>query len=144
MAYDEIEELLCVHIHDTGKGISNADMPKLFSMFGKLRRTADQNNEGNGMGLMICQKLVRLNGGTISVHSKGKNCGTVISFTMNMKVQQKTPTSSISNSNFISPDIGCTKMSQSFSSLSSEQFKKKIIVKPKLLVNSNKQKMVEE
>ena len=40
-------------------------MSKLFSMFGKLRRTAEINDEGIGMGLMICEKLVTLNQGTI-------------------------------------------------------------------------------
>lgn len=48
-------------------------MDKLFTMFGKLRRTAEMNNEGIGMGLMICQNLIKMNGGTISVHSDGEN-----------------------------------------------------------------------
>ena len=42
-------------------------------MFGKLLRTAEMNHEGIGMGLMICQNLVRLSGGKISVHSKGED-----------------------------------------------------------------------
>ena len=54
MAYDYVQEMLRVHIHDTGKGISKEDMPKLFNMFGKLKRTAEINSEGLGMGLMIC------------------------------------------------------------------------------------------
>lgn len=54
IAYDEVLELLCVHVQDTGKGVREANLQKMFSMFGKLRRTADQNSEGNGMGLMVC------------------------------------------------------------------------------------------
>ena len=53
-AFDEIKKLLCVHVHDTGVGVDQADLSKMFSMFGKLRRTADANNDGNGMGLMVC------------------------------------------------------------------------------------------
>ena len=38
-------------------------MDKLFKMFGKLRRTAEMNNEGIGLGLMICENLVKMNHG---------------------------------------------------------------------------------
>ena len=44
------------------------------------------NSEGIGMGLMICQKLVSLNRGNISVQSDGENKGSVFSFTMNMQL----------------------------------------------------------
>jgi len=43
------------------------------------------NSEGIGMGLMICQKLVSLNDGEISVRSDGEDKGSVFSFTMSMK-----------------------------------------------------------
>ena len=58
---------------DSGKGIKQDDMQKLFTMFGKLRRTASINSDGIGMGLMICKELVELNGGTISAYSDGVN-----------------------------------------------------------------------
>ena len=59
MAFDEAEQMLKVHIVDNGNGIREEDIVRLFSMFGKLRRTAEMNHEGIGMGLMICQKLVQ-------------------------------------------------------------------------------------
>lgn len=62
-----------MQVVDTGKGIRAEEMPKLFSMFGKLKRTAELNHEGIGMGLLISQNLVRLNGGTMTVHSKGED-----------------------------------------------------------------------
>ena len=65
--------MLKVHIVDTGRGIRQEDMNKLFTMFGKLKRTAKVNSEGIGMGLMICQNLVKLNKGEISVRSRGEN-----------------------------------------------------------------------
>ena len=86
MAYSKRQELLKVHLKDDGKGIKPEDMSKLFTMFGKLRRTADQNSEGIGMGLMICQNLVRMNGGTIHAHSEGENQGSTFFFTMKMKL----------------------------------------------------------
>ena len=82
--------MLNVHVVDTGKGIREEDMCKLFSLFGKLQRTASMNSEGIGMGLMICKSLVNINGGEINVHSDGENKGSVFSFTMRMnQVEQQ-------------------------------------------------------
>ena len=74
-----------VHVVDTGKDIREEDMCKLFSLFGKLQRTAQMNSEGIGMGLMISKSLVNINGGDISVYSDGENQGAVFSFTMRME-----------------------------------------------------------
>ena len=49
---DHLEKLI-VHVKDTGVGIEAADIPKLFSRFGKLHHTAKINNDGIGLGLMI-------------------------------------------------------------------------------------------
>ena len=57
----------------------------LFKQFGKLLRTADMNHEGIGMGLMICQNLVMMNDGEISVHSDGVDKGSAFYFTMKMQ-----------------------------------------------------------
>ena len=39
-AYDKVKQELQVHVVDTGRGITETEMAKLFSMFGKLKRTA--------------------------------------------------------------------------------------------------------
>ena len=44
---------MIVHVKDSGVGIEAEDIPKLFSKFGKLHRTADINSEGIGLGLTI-------------------------------------------------------------------------------------------
>ena len=84
MAYNQEEELLKVHVIDTGKGIRSQDISKLFNLFGKLMKTAQMNKEGIGMGLVICQNLVKLNGGTIGVYSAGEDKGSTFTFTMKM------------------------------------------------------------
>ena len=85
-SFDELNDLLTVHIIDTGKGIKAEEIEFLFTKFGKLQRTAEMNSEGIGMGLMICQNLVGLNHGTILVHSDGENKGARFTFTMKMSL----------------------------------------------------------
>ena len=53
-AYDREAELLLVHVIDKGRGISETDKKKLFTLFGKLEATEEINSEGIGMGLVIC------------------------------------------------------------------------------------------
>ena len=52
-AYNWQQEKLIVHVVDTGVGINNCEMDKLFTMFGKIDRTEDMNSEGVGIGLVI-------------------------------------------------------------------------------------------
>ena len=51
--YKAIDQLLVVHVVDSGVGIEAEDFPKLFTRFGKLQRTAEMNSEGIGLGLTI-------------------------------------------------------------------------------------------
>ena len=49
---------LVVHIADTGAGIAEEDLARLFSRFGKLQRTAALNSDGIGLGLTIVKQIV--------------------------------------------------------------------------------------
>ena len=53
VSYNESNSSLVVHVEDTGVGIAERDLTKLFNKFGKLERTAMQNAEGIGLGLTI-------------------------------------------------------------------------------------------
>ena len=57
------ENLLIIHITDTGVGIAEEDFPKLFNRFGKLQRTANINSAGIGLGLFIVKSIVESCGG---------------------------------------------------------------------------------
>lgn len=56
-------------VHDTGMGIPPEELPYLFDRFfrGRFARHA---REGSGLGLSICQAIVRAYGGAISVESR--------------------------------------------------------------------------
>ncbi|OPY31667.1 MAG: hybrid sensory histidine kinase BarA [Methanomassiliicoccales archaeon PtaU1.Bin124] len=54
---------------DTGIGISQADMDKLFKPFSQVETGLTRHYEGTGLGLSICQKLTDMMGGSIGVES---------------------------------------------------------------------------
>lgn len=89
--YDVRSECLIVHVEDTGVGIEAHDIPKLFSKFGKLHRTADINSEGLGLGLTIVKQIVEASGGLINVESEGQGQGSLFIFSMLMKCAPKLP-----------------------------------------------------
>ena len=91
--YKEIDRTLVIHVKDTGAGIATKDLPKLFTRFGKLHRTADMNHNGIGLGLSIVKQIVEQSGGQISVHSDGIGRGSTFCFSMQMdcfkEIQQR-------------------------------------------------------
>jgi PAS domain S-box-containing protein len=66
-------------VRDTGIGIRQEDMGKLFGEFQQLDTRRNRNIEGTGLGLAITRRLVELMGGTISVESV-YGSGTIFSF----------------------------------------------------------------
>ena len=53
MSYNWEAGMLIGHVRDTGMGIDRDDLSRLFSRFGKLKRTAEANSDGIGLGLTI-------------------------------------------------------------------------------------------
>lgn len=62
--------MLKVQITDTGIGIQEEDMPKLFRNFERLNLDENRNVEGTGLGLAITYRLVEQMNGRIEVWSK--------------------------------------------------------------------------
>ena len=56
--YDYAKKKLKVQVRDKGCGISQDDLSLLFTLFGKGKASEGINQEGIGMGLTICQKIV--------------------------------------------------------------------------------------
>jgi PAS domain S-box-containing protein len=66
----KIEETLIVTVRDTGIGIREQDIPRLFTDFQQLDSGASRRYEGSGLGLVVTKKLVDLQSGSIQVQSK--------------------------------------------------------------------------
>ncbi|MEG1802293.1 MAG: response regulator [Lachnospiraceae bacterium] len=66
----ETEIELCVTVSDTGIGIREEDIPKLFNAFECLDREENQSIEGTGLGLMITQSILKEFGTTLVVKSE--------------------------------------------------------------------------
>jgi signal transduction histidine kinase len=59
----------CVRVADQGIGISGADMPRLFTRFGRVVNRENSHIAGTGLGLYLSRELARMHGGDISVES---------------------------------------------------------------------------
>jgi PAS domain S-box-containing protein len=71
-----------VGVEDSGEGLSPEDIAQLFQPFNRLGRAATVE-EGTGIGLVVCKRLVELMGGAIGVESTiGR--GSVFWFEMNL------------------------------------------------------------
>ncbi|HEY7187647.1 MAG TPA: ATP-binding protein, partial [Vicinamibacterales bacterium] len=67
-------------VSDTGVGIPEADMPRMFQRFHRVKHTRARTHEGTGIGLALVQELTRLHGGTVGVTSQeGKGTRFVVS-----------------------------------------------------------------
>lgn len=63
-------KLLCFSVEDTGKGIDRQTIPTLFKPFTKLEESNNGDKSGVGLGLAICQNLVQMMNGKITVESE--------------------------------------------------------------------------
>ncbi len=81
---------LKISISDTGIGIREEDMEKLFSPFERLEEVRNRNVEGTGLGMSIVQKLLALMGSELHVRSEyGK--GSTFSFLVTQETRSWEP-----------------------------------------------------
>ncbi len=86
------EERLLLHfeVEDTGIGIKEEDMPKLFSAFERIEEHRNRTIEGTGLGMNITAQLLSLMGAKLQVASEyGK--GSRFWFDLPQKVLDETP-----------------------------------------------------
>jgi CheY-like chemotaxis protein len=77
-------------IQDTGQGIREKDIPKLFSEYSQLDTRANRYIEGTGLGLSITKNLVALMNGRIGVESVYGQ-GSTFTVQVPQKIMDETP-----------------------------------------------------
>ena len=81
---------LSIRVADTGEGIREESLEKLFTPFDRINEKEHQNIEGTGIGLAITQKLIDLMGGSIDVKSTfGK--GSIFTITVPQAIIDEAP-----------------------------------------------------
>ena len=89
---NEDEELLIFHVEDTGCGIREEDLDKIFEDFRQVDSKRNRSAEGSGLGLAIVKHLVELMDGSIEVESTyGK--GTLVTIMIPQKIVDRRPVS---------------------------------------------------
>jgi PAS domain S-box-containing protein len=63
------EGMARLSVRDTGGGIPEAELPRVFERFHRIEGASGRSMEGSGIGLALIQELVRLHGGAISARS---------------------------------------------------------------------------
>ncbi|MBL7095187.1 response regulator [candidate division KSB1 bacterium] len=82
--FDKKPGTLQITVTDTGIGMSNDQLEKIFLSFKQVRNVDRRKYQGTGLGLTISKRMVDLMGGTISVESK-KGKGTTFHFSIPVK-----------------------------------------------------------
>jgi PAS domain S-box-containing protein len=71
-----------LRVSDTGAGIPEPDLGRIFERFHRVTRVKARTQEGTGIGLALVQELARLHGGSVAVSSEA---GRGASFTVSVR-----------------------------------------------------------
>jgi len=65
-----------ISVSDTGIGISQELIPRIFDLFTQVHSKADRAQGGLGIGLALVRRLTEMHGGTVTARSDGLGAGT--------------------------------------------------------------------
>ena len=80
------DDFLVTCVEDQGIGISEKELSKLFALDSQLRKVGTSNEQGTGLGLILCKEFVEKIGGEIWAESQ-KDMGFKISFTLPLYIE---------------------------------------------------------
>lgn len=77
-------------VRDTGVGIPEEDLPRVFQRFHRVRGVLSRSHEGTGIGLALVSELARLHGGTVRAESR-PGAGTTITVALPKRAADARP-----------------------------------------------------
>ena len=83
---DQVVTFVLISVIDTGSGIAEKDMHKLFEAFSQVDSSPTRKVGGTGLGLSICRRMIELHGGRIWAESE---IGHGSNFSFTLPVYQK-------------------------------------------------------
>lgn len=75
-------EQLTITVRDTGEGIADDHLGRIFERFYRVDSARDRDHGGAGIGLTIAKAIVEAHGGHITAHSEGLGTGTTFTITL--------------------------------------------------------------
>jgi signal transduction histidine kinase len=81
VASKQVDNYVEVSIADTGVGMRKEDLEKLFKLDKTISTKGTANEEGTGLGLLLCKEMINQHGGKIWVESESGK-GTTFIFTL--------------------------------------------------------------
>ncbi len=82
--------LLKIAVEDTGVGVKEKDIKRIFETFNRLDMEAGRSEEGTGLGLAVTHQLVDMMGGKLEVKSEYGR-GSIFSFAIPQKIINRAP-----------------------------------------------------
>jgi signal transduction histidine kinase/ActR/RegA family two-component response regulator len=83
-----VDGAIAFSVIDTGIGIKEEDLPKLFSVFTQLDLVKNKHVGGTGLGLAITKRLIEMMGGYVSVES-AYGAGSTFTFTVPIEAAEE-------------------------------------------------------
>jgi signal transduction histidine kinase len=102
------QELIQFSVSDTGVGIADTDLQRLFQPFVQVDSSLNRQYQGTGLGLALVQKLADLHGGSVSVESE---VGKGSCFTVNLACPRDIP-ARLEKPTQEHPGLGCRSVEQ--------------------------------
>lgn len=88
VSFIDIGEQVLIEINDTGIGIAEKDLPRIFERFYRVDKSRSRDQGGTGLGLAIVKHIIEAHQQTISVQSKLGE-GSTFSITLQKAVVKK-------------------------------------------------------